>query len=74
MHFSGVQTLNSALHAEPVYRLFSQAGLGVQNMPRLDEPKKGTIGYHIRSGVHNIISYDWQCYLDLADHHFRPKK
>lgn len=61
------------MHAEPVYRLFNQAGLGVQNMPPLDEPKMGTIAYHIRSGGHDVTSYDWKCYLDFADRHFRPK-
>jgi hypothetical protein len=60
----------SALHAEPVYRLFGAEGLGVKEMPPLNQPKMGAIGYHIRSGVHDVTSYDWKCYLDFADRHF----
>lgn len=64
----------AALHAEPVYRLFNAAGLGVKDMPPLNQPKMGTIGYHIRSGVHDVTPYDWKCYLDFADRHFGQKK
>ncbi|MBM3854378.1 MAG: hypothetical protein FJ399_14700 [Verrucomicrobia bacterium] len=60
----------SALHAEPVYRLFGATGLGVKDLPPLDQPKMGTIGYHIRTGVHAVTSFDWKCYLDFADRHF----
>ncbi|MGE3779426.1 MAG: acetylxylan esterase, partial [Pirellulaceae bacterium] len=64
----------AALHAEPVYRLFGAAGLGVEDLPPLNEPKLGAIGYHIRSGVHDVTNYDWQCYLDFADRHFGRNK
>lgn len=63
----------SVLHAEPVYRLFGAPGLGVQEMPPLNQPKMGTIGYHIRTGVHDVTPYDWKCYLDFADRHFGRK-
>ncbi len=58
-------------HAEPVYRLLGVVGLGVRKMPGLNKPvQKGTIGYHIRSGRHNLTEYDWQRYMDFADMHF----
>ena len=63
----------AALHAEPVYRLFGAAGLGVKEPPPLNEPKMGTVGYHFRSGVHDVTAYDWRCYLDFADRHFGRK-
>lgn len=64
----------SALHAEPVYRLFGGTGLGTQDLPGVNQPRMGTIGYHVRTGVHDVTPYDWKCYLDFADLHFGRKK
>lgn len=36
-------------------------------MPRTNMPLSGTLSYHIRSGRHNISSYDWQQFLTFAD-------
>jgi len=59
-------------HAGSVYRLLGLKGLGVRRMPGLDEPvQKGTIGYHVRSGGHNLTEYDWQRFMDFADKHFQ---
>lgn len=41
-------------------------------MPPLHEPFVGTCGYHIREGKHGVKLYDWQRFLDFADHHFSP--
>ena len=60
----------SVLHAEPVYQLFGAASLGVKELPPLDQPKMGTLGYHIRTGIHDVTGYDWKCYLDFADKQF----
>ena len=62
----------SALGAEPVYTLHGKTGLGVTAMPALDAPVGGTLRYHIRTGKHDIIAYDWAQYLDFADRHLRP--
>lgn len=59
----------SAKHAELVYRLFGKAGLGVEEMPPVNQPVGDTIGYHIRSGKHDVTHYDWERYLDFADRH-----
>lgn len=58
-------------YASGVYRLLGLKGLGVREMPGLDQPvQKGTIGYHVRSGGHNLTEYDWQRFMDFADVHF----
>jgi hypothetical protein len=63
----------SAKYASPVYRLFGLKGLQITEMPPVDQPVMGTIGYHIRSGKHNLTDYDWTQYLKFADMHFRLK-
>jgi hypothetical protein len=62
-----------ALGAEPVYGLFGKAGLGTSAPPPPDHPVGDTIGYHNRSGKHDITAYDWERYLDFADRHLKPR-
>jgi hypothetical protein len=57
-------------HAEPVYRLLGTNALGGAEMPALNKPVHHTLGYHIRTGKHDVTEYDWQQYLDFADKHF----
>lgn len=59
----------AAKAAEPVYELLGQHGLGVDSMPGIDHPVGNTIGYHVRTGVHDVTDYDWARYLDFADRH-----
>lgn len=59
----------SGLHADGVYQLLGTGGLGTNTMPALDEPVGETIGYHVRSGGHDVTDYDWAQYLDFADRH-----
>jgi len=60
----------SAKNAESVYQLFGKEGLQSDNMPKVDEPIGGAIGYHIRSGSHGVTLYDWEQYINFADRHF----
>lgn len=60
----------SCLHADPVYRLLTDEGLPAKEWPAADEPVSGRIGYHLRTGKHDITSYDWKRYMDFADKHY----
>ena len=64
----------SAKNAEPVYKLFGKEGLGVDDMPAVNHPVGVTIGYHIRTGKHDVTAYDWEQYLRFADRHFGHEK
>ncbi len=61
----------SAKNAEPVYALFNKPGLGVEEMPAVNHPVGETIGYHIRTGKHDMTEYDWEQYMAFADKHFK---
>lgn len=54
-------------HSGEVYKLFGHEGLD-ENMPKVNAPAiKGKMGYHIRTGKHDITLYDWERYMDFAD-------
>ena len=59
----------AAKAADPVYRLVAGSGLPVAQMPATNTPAHGRIGYHVRSGGHDITAYDWEQYLNFADMH-----
>ena len=62
----------SALNASPVYELYGRKGLAVSKMPALHEPsQQGDVAYHIRTGKHDINSYDWSQYIKFADKYFK---
>ncbi len=60
----------SCVHAGAVYELFGKAGLGIDEMPPPDRPVTNTIGYHVRSGPHDVTEYDWRQFLEFADLNF----
>jgi hypothetical protein len=60
-----------AKHAEPVYKLFGKEGLGVDQQPPVGTSVGKTIGYHVRTGKHDVTAFDWEQYLNFADKHLR---
>jgi pimeloyl-ACP methyl ester carboxylesterase len=64
----------AAVHASPVYELLGVKGIGSTEFPAPENPiHEGRIGYHLRSGKHNLTEYDWQRYMDFADRHMKPR-
>jgi hypothetical protein len=63
--------LLAARAAGPVYRLFGKKGLEQDELPALGAPIMNTIGFHYRTGKHEVTGYDWDRFLEFADLHFR---
>jgi hypothetical protein len=58
----------AAVAAEPAWKLFGLGGLGTAEWPPVDAPVgSGRIGYHVRTGAHDLLEYDWQRFADFAD-------
>jgi hypothetical protein len=78
--------LLSLMNADAVYRLLGTDGIGnalrasvlqMKNnmiydveMPSLNQSVGATIGFHIRSGGHDITDYDWEQFLHFTDKYF----
>ena len=60
----------SATLASCVWNLYGKSGLVQHGFPKPDRPlHAGNIGYHLRTGLHDITREDWRCYMDFADGH-----
>lgn len=61
----------SGLHANEVYELYRIKGLS-GSFPAPNNPKiEGSIGYHVRTGPHDLTYYDWKQFIDFADMHIK---
>ena len=63
--------LLAAKHASPVFELLGEQGLKEFQWPAPDVPIHTRIGYHLRSGDHDVTAYDWRQYLAFADRHLQ---
>ena len=58
----------SLQEASKVYALYGLDTLEGSAFPAVNEPlSKGNCGYHIRTGIHDVTDYDWQCYIEFAN-------
>ena len=59
--------------AGPVFRLLDASDLGTDQMPSLNHPILHTIGFHYRTGKHEVTAYDWEQFLNFADLYLRAQ-
>ena len=60
--------LLSLYHASPVYALYGYKPFQLTELPQINTPISTEImGYHLREGIHDIVIYDWQQYVNFAD-------
>ncbi len=60
----------SLVNASPVYKLYGKklalsAGPPAVNVPMINS----FIGYHLRTGIHDLNVYDWENFIRFADYH-----
>ena len=64
----------SIFMAGKAYELYEMETPEDPELPETDTPvRAGKLGYHIRSGDHDLTAYDWVQYLDFADRHLSFK-
>jgi len=57
----------SVFYAGSVYQLFGKTPLPSDEIPTANHPVMTDVGYHIRTGKHDVTDYDWEQYLRFAD-------
>jgi hypothetical protein len=63
----------AAVAAGPVWSLFGLTGLGAADFPEADRSIGDRVGYHVRTGGHDLLEFDWERFADFADRHLRPR-
>ncbi|MCF0058401.1 S9 family peptidase [Dyadobacter sp. CY356] len=61
----------SAVEADKVYRFLKTDGLPVKEIPELNKSVMGQIAYHIRTGGHDVTSFDWHQFLIFSNLHLQ---
>jgi hypothetical protein len=63
----------SLTQASQIYRLYGKTGGLGENFPAPEQTVlSGNLGYHIKTGGHNMDEYDWERYLNFCDRYFHP--
>jgi dienelactone hydrolase len=68
-HWAGQSgEFQSCVLASPVWGLYGMKGLAGDVFPDPDTPlQDGRIGYHLRTGKHDLTVYDWQRFMDFFE-------
>ncbi|MFS4417496.1 acetylxylan esterase [Maribacter sp. 2307ULW6-5] len=53
-------------HTAPVYALYKKRRFTRKKMPAPNRPIHRTVAYHLRTGAHDVTSYDWKQYIRWA--------
>lgn len=62
----------SLVYGSEAHRLYQEEIALEKQMPGVDQPvSSGMLGYHMRSGEHDVKLYDWEQYMDFADQHMK---
>ena len=64
----------AAVAAGPAWGLFGLEGLATDAFPAPDTPVGHAVGYHVRSGAHDILAWDWERFADFADRALAPRE
>ena len=60
----------SCVYAGKFWKQYGLMGIETEQMPLPGEMlHRGSIGYHIRKGGHDLTRFDWSCFLDYFDKH-----
>jgi hypothetical protein len=62
--------LSGQIAGNEVYPLFGLKGISVSEWPAINTPVGESVGYHVRTGKHDVTDYDWAQYLNFANKHF----
>ena len=56
--------------AGPAWELFGERGVLVDEQPPPETPVGDCVGYHLRTGKHDLTEYDWLRFLEFARRHW----
>jgi hypothetical protein len=61
----------TAKAADSIYQFLGTKGFPYKTFPALNEPLYGRVGFHIRSGAHDVKNFDWKQYLNFSNLQFQ---
>ena len=63
----------SLYKASPVFKLYGKKTLISATPPKPDTPVGSDMSYFLRTGKHDILAADWQCYMEVFNHALKQK-
>jgi hypothetical protein len=61
----------NAKAADGIYKFMGTKGFPYTTFPALNEPLYGRIGFHVRTGGHDVKNFDWKQYLNFSNLQFQ---